>query len=207
MKEKEISYTANWNWIIISVIVVAVCTTLVIYYPAINDFDWMVVKSVRSCLELYPSYFPLFFSEFGREYNMLWPQLAACCALVSNQKYIYAFLLVFFVQLTYLANQLIKEYVCRERPCGDAYPGFSFPSNHASTETCLLGICIYLIMRYTRNAFWRYFLSIILVLYIFMVCISRMWLSHHFPVDVITGLFLGVLGVNLYIVSCKFFNK
>ena len=207
MKEKEYGYRANWNWIVTSVIIVAICTTLVIYCPAEHEFDWMVLKSVREFLGQFPSYIPLFFSEFGMSYNMFWPIFAACCALCSNQKYLKAFLLIFFVEASYYLNMLIKDFVCRERPCGDAYPGFSFPSNHAATETCFLGICIYLIWHYTRNTFWRYFLSIFLGLYLIMVCVSRMWLNHHFPVDVFAGFFMGIFCVNLYIISCKFFDR
>ena len=207
MKSKEYGIVANWNYVILSIIVLTVCTLLILYMPGVRDFDGMVLKSVQKFLSPYPSYIPLFFSEFGRDYNMFWPQFAACCALVSNQKYLKAFLLVFFVQTSYLLTMLIKNFVCRTRPCGDAYPGYSFPSCHAATEMTLLGICICLIMHYTRSAFWRYFLSVFLGIYIFMVCISRLWLGHHFPIDVIAGLFLGVLCVNLYVILCRFFNR
>ena len=207
MKDSGCSYTANWNWVIISTVVVAICTVLVIYNPAISDFDWSVLNTVKKFLEPYPSYIPLFFSEFGRENFMLWPQIAACSALLSNQKYLKTFLLVFFTQGAYVATGLLKEFVCRERPCGDAYPGFSFPSGHATTMTCFLGIIIYLILKYTRNTFWRYFLAAFFGLYIFMVGLSRLWLSHHFPIDVIAGMFLGVLLVNLYIILDKAFSK
>ena len=207
MKDKGFSTVANWNWIIISVVIVAICTLLVIYNPSVSNFDWDVLKAVRKFLEPYPSYIPLFFSEFGRENFMLWPQIAACSALVSNQKYLKAFLLVFFVQAAYFITDLIKNFVCRERPCGDAYPGFSFPSGHSSTTMCFCGIVIYLILKYTRNTFWRYFLTAFFGLYILMVGISRMWLAHHFPVDVFAGMFLGVLLVNLYIILDKAFSN
>lgn len=206
MKDREYGVIVNWNYVIVSIIVVAVCTLLVLYMPGIRDFDWTVLKSTRKFLAPYPSYLPIFFSEFGREYNMFWPQLAACTALLSNQKYLKAFLLVFFTQASFFLTDLLKGFICRERPCGDAYPGFSFPSGHSSTTMCFLGICIYLILHYTRSRFWRYFLATILGLYIFMVGISRLWLAHHFPIDVIAGMFLGFMLVNLFIITCKFFK-
>ena len=207
MRDSSSGTVANWNWVIISIVVVAICTMMIIYMPNIGDFDEMILKSIRGFLAPFPSYIPLFFSEFGYGYHMFWPIFAACCALCSNQKYLKAFLLVFFTQVAYHLNLLLKDFVCRERPCGDAYSGFSFPSNHAAVITCFLGICIYLIWHYTRNTFWRYFLSIFLGIYLFMACISRMWLNHHYPIDVTAGVFLGIMMVNLYIITCKFFNK
>lgn len=207
MKNEGCGTAANWNCIAVSVVVVAICTLLVIYKPEINNFDWDVLKSIQKFLSPYPKYIPWFFSEFGREYNMLWPQIAAFSALLSTRKYIKAFLLVFMTQAAYHLTDLIKGLVCRERPCGDAYPDYSFPSCHSSTTMCFLGICIYLVLHYVGNRFWRYFLTTLFALYIFMVGISRIWLSHHFPIDVIAGMFLGFMLVNIYILLCKFFDR
>ena len=207
MKDREYGYIANWNWIVISVIVMTVCTLLVLYVPQAIDFDGIALKALRDFLSPYPSYIPLFFSEFGLSYNLFWPVFAACCALLSGGRYIKAFLFVFFSQFALYTNLLIKNMVCRARPCGEAYSGFSFPSGHAATVTCVLGMAIYLILHYVRNKFWRYFLTGFFGLYIFMVCLSRLWLNHHFPIDVIAGFFLGLLCVNLYIILCKFFSR
>jgi undecaprenyl-diphosphatase len=136
---------------------------------------------------------------------MLWPQIAACSVLVSHQKYLKAFLLVFFTQGTFYLNELIKNFVCRQRPCD--YYGYSFPSNHAAVEMCFYGICIYLILRYTRNEFWRYFLALVFGIFIFLVCLSRLWLGVHFLTDIIAGLSLGIIMINLYIITIKAFGE
>ena len=62
-------------------------------------------------------------------------------------------------------------------------------------------------MHYVRSQFWRIFLSIFFGLVIFMVALSRMWLNVHFLTDVLAGLFLGFLVVNIYIIVDKFFAR
>lgn len=204
MKDKGYGVVANWNYVTISLIVVAIITLLVLYMPGIREFDRGMLNAIRSFLAPFPGYIPAYVTEFGRANYMLWPQITACSVLVSHGKYLKAFLLVFFTHAAFFLNGLLKDFVCRERPC--VHTGYSFPSTHATTTMCFYGICIYLIMHYTRNEFWRYFLSIVLGIFIFLVSISRLWIGVHFPLDVIAGVFLGFLLVNLYIIIVKAFN-
>ena len=96
MKNKEYGIALNWNYVIVSVIVFAVLTLLVLYMPGLYTFDKNVLHSIRLALSPYPGYIPVFVSEFGRAQHMLWPQIAAGSVLVSHKKYIKAFLLIFF---------------------------------------------------------------------------------------------------------------
>lgn len=205
MKDRSYGVAANWNYVTISIIVVTILTILILYMPGIREFDRGLLNGIRGILSQFPGYIPAFVTEFGRANYMLWPQITACSVLVSHGKYLKAFLLVFFTHAAFFLNGILKDFVCRERPC--VYPGHSFPSTHATTTMCFYGICIYLIMHYTRSEFWRYFLSIVLGIFIFLVAISRLWLGVHFPLDVIGGLFLGFLLVNLYIIIVKAFNN
>lgn len=205
MKDKGYGVVANWNYVTISLIVVAVLTVLVLYMPGMREFDRGILYEIRRFLAPYPGYIPAFVSEFGRANHMLWPQIAAGSVLVSHQKYLKAFLLIFFTHAAYFLTDLMKSFVCRERPC--VYPGFSFPSCHAVTTMCFYGICMYLILHYTRNEFWRYFLAIVFGIFIFLVALSRLWLGVHFLTDVIAGLFLGFMLVNLYIIMVKAFRS
>ena len=204
MSTRSNGVVANWNYVTISIIVVTVLTVMVLYMPGLREFDIGVLSSIRRFLAPYPSYIPAFVTEFGRANHMLWPQIAACSTLVSHQKYLKAFLLVFFTQGAFFITDLLKNFICRERPC--VYPGYSFPSGHSSTTMCFYGIVIYLILHYTRNEFWRYFLAVFFGIFIFLVALSRLWIGVHFLTDVIAGLFLGFMLVNLYIILVKAFK-
>ena len=203
MKENN-STLGNWNYVTISLIVFVTLLVLVLYMPGIREFDLQILKTIRRFLGEFPSYIPVFFSNYGGVGNFWWPQITACAVLVSHQRYLKAFLLVFFTQGAYILVDIIKNFVCRERPC--IHSGYSFPSGHTTTAMCFYGIIIYLIMKYTRSNFWRYFLSIFFGIFIFMTAISRLWLNVHFLTDVVAGLFLGFLFVNLYIILDKFFS-
>ena len=205
MKNNGSSTVANWNYVTLSIVVVTILTVLVLYMPGLREIDTAILKSIRKFLGVFPSYIPLAVTDFGRANYMLWPQITACAVLISHRRYLKTFLLLFFIQLAYLCVGWMKNFVCRERPC--VYEGYSFPSGHSLTTMCFYGILIYLIMKYVVNDFWRWTLSIILGVFIFLVALSRLWLGVHFPTDVLGGLFFGFMLVNLYIIFDKFFTK
>lgn len=204
-RQKEYGVALNWNYVIVSLVVFVVLTVLVLYMPNLTTFDANVLHSVRLALSPYPVYIASFISEFGRSYHMVWPQIAACSVLISEKRYMKAFLLVFFTQASFVITDVVKNFVCRERPT--AYDGFSFPSGHSSTTMCFYGILIYLVLHYAKSDFWRYLLATLFGVWIFLVGISRLWLGVHYPIDVIAGMFLGFMLVNLYIIVSKALSK
>lgn len=204
MKHNESGIALNWNYVIVSIVIIAIFTLFVLYFPSMREIDGNILHSIRLALSPYPAYIPTFISGFGREYYMFWPQLAVVSTLLAERRFMKAAFFVGFVQLTYFVTNLFKNFVCRERPTGSE---FGFPSLHASTTMCLYGIVIYLILHYVRNDFWRNFLAIFFGIWIFMCALSRLWLGVHFLSDVITGLFLGFLFVNLYIIITKSLSR
>lgn len=207
MKQKEYSIAMNWSNIGISLVVLSVLTVLVLYLPSMREIDSTILKSVRLALSPFPSYIPVFISEFGRADCYLWPQIAATAVLVSHRLYLKAFMLVLFSQSSLLLKELIKNYVCRERPEGCEIATFSFPSGHCCFTMCFFGIIIYLLHCYVRNDFWRNFLIILSGVWIFMMGVSRMWLGAHFLSDVLAGMFLGFLLVNVFIMIDKSLSR
>lgn len=204
-KQTECSLALNWNYVVVSLVVVAVLTLLVLYMPHLSEFDANVLHSIRLALSPYPAYIPKVISEFGMANYMLWPQIAAGSVLISHKKYVKAFLLIFFTQASYALTLWLKNFVCRERP--SVCHGFSFPSSHSSMTMCFYGILIYLVLRYVSSEFWRYFLTALFGVWIILVGISRLWLGVHYPIDVIAGMFLGFMLVNLYIIISKSLSR
>ena len=195
----------NWTYIAISLAIAVTLTILVLYMPGLREFDMEILKIIRKYLGQFPNYIPVFFSNYGGVGNFWWPQITAGAVLISHQKYLKTFLLIFFTQGSYILTDVIKNFIGRERPC--AYHSYSFPSGHALTSMCFYGIIIYLVNYYVRSQFWRITLSIFFGFIIFMVALSRLWLGVHFLTDVIAGLFLGLFFANLYIILDKFFTR
>lgn len=203
MKENN-STVLNWNYVTLSIIVFSILTLLVLYMPGLREIDLGILKTIRRFLGQFPSYIPVFFSNYGGVGNFWWPQITAGAVLISHQKYLKTFLLIFFTQGSYIIVDLIKDIIGRERPIN--HSGYSFPSCHTLTTTVFYGIIIYLISRHVRSHFWRITLNILFGFMIFMVALSRLWLGVHFLSDVIAGLTLGFLFVNLFIILDKFFS-
>ena len=204
MKDNSSSVVLNWNYVTLSLVVFAAFALVVLYMPGIREIDMEILRTVRRFLGQFPSYIPVFFSNYGGVGNFWWPQIAAASVLVSHHKYLKTFLLIFFTQGSYILVDVIKNLIGRDRPT--LHAGYSFPSGHATITMCFYGILIYLVLHYVRSNFWRNFLAIFFGFMIFMVAISRLWLGVHFPTDVVAGLFLGFLFVNLYIILDKFFS-
>ena len=206
MKDNSSSVVLNWNYVTLSLIVFVALTLLVLYFPNMRSIDTELLRTIRKFLGQFPSYIPVFFSNYGGIGNFWWPQITAGAVLISHQKYLKTFLLIFFTQGAYVfVDSYFKNIICRERP--SIHAGYSFPSGHTTISMCFYGIIIYLVMKYVRSAFWRIALSIFFGFIIFMVALSRLWLGVHFPTDVVAGLFLGFLFVNLYIILDKFFTN
>ena len=195
----------NWSYIAFSLVIAVTLTLLVLYMPGLREIDMGILKSIRKFLGQFPSYIPVFFSNYGGVGNFWWPQITASAVLISHQKYLKAFLLVFFTEGAYILTDIFKNFICRERPC--IHPGYSFPSGHTLTAMCFYGIIIYLVMQYVRSQFWRIALSIFFGFMIFMTAVSRLWLGVHFLTDVLASIFFGFIVVNLYIILDKFFAK
>ena len=195
----------NWSYIAFSLVISVTLTLLVLYMPGLREIDMGILKSIRKFLGQFPSYIPVFFSNYGGVGNFWWPQITASAVLISHQKYIKAFLLIFFTQGAYILTDIFKNFICRERPC--IHPGYSFPSGHTLTAMCFYGIIIYLVMQYVRSQFWRIALSIFFGFMIFMTAVSRLWLGVHFLTDVLASIFFGFILVNLYVILDKFFAK
>ena len=101
-RKQEYGMALNWNYVIVSIVVFVVLTILVLYMPNIREIDGNILHSIRLALSPYPAYIPQFISSFGRDYHMLWPQIAAGSVLVSEKRYMKAFLLIFFTQASFV---------------------------------------------------------------------------------------------------------
>ena len=209
MKNKEYNIAVNWSYIGISVVVLAILTVMVFYMPAMREIDTTILNSVKLTLSPYPSYIPLFVCEFGKAYGIFlsWPMVTAGCVLITHKLYLKAFMLILFTQLAYFLKDSMKDYVCRPRPDVCDVSGYSFPSGHAAVSVCFCGILIYLVHSYIKNTFWRNFLIILFGAWVLFVCVSRMWLGVHFLSDILAGLALGIILVNIYIILDKLFTK
>ncbi len=92
-----------------------------------------------------------------------------------------------------------KEYLRALDESLDGATGTSFPSGHSQNTGSLFTSLIIL--------FQKKWIRIICTIFIILIPVSRLYLGVHFPVDVITGLFLGIGTSCLGYFLINFFKK
>ena len=115
--------------------------------------------------------------------------------LVKNKKVSKAFLLNLIC--VFILNYLLKIIFSRERPIDInliTESGFSFPSGHAMISLGIYGFLIYLLLLSDKNKISKIIGAISLVLLIFLIGISRIYLGVHYATDVIAG----------FVISCSY---
>ena len=184
-------------WIVggVGLVVVAFCTFLV-RDGDVSDFEVDVFRAVNDLPD-------------ALEAPMTWTQylgvavipfvVAAVAAVLRKWKLMIAALLVYPLKLL-VEKVIIKEIVFRARPAtsiGDvnlrhaSASGPSFPSGHAIIAFALAGI----LAPYLSRA-WR----IVAYAIALAVCVSRIYLAAHNPLDVVAGAAAGLMiaaGLNL----------
>jgi membrane-associated phospholipid phosphatase len=77
--------------------------------------------------------------------------------------------------------------------------GLSFPSGHAMMSFAFYGLLIFMVYENVRNLYLRWGLIIILLLLIFAIGFSRVYLRVHYATDVIAGFAAGFIWIVLSI--------
>lgn len=91
---------------------------------------------------------------------------------------------------------LLKQLFQRKRPLSPllkAAKGLSFPSGHAIMAVTFYGLLIY-ILQHTIDINWLRILStILIIILIFLIGFSRVYLRVHYASDVLGGFIIGSL--------------
>ena len=106
--------------------------------------------------------------------------------------------------------RLLKVFLGRARPgYGSEFTFFetsfkynAFPSGH-SADAFVSGIFLFYLLKQTKYAGCR-FLPLI---YAFLIAISRVFVSSHYPSDVAAGMTIGILGAWFFISRCQHYEN
>ncbi len=90
----------------------------------------------------------------------------------------------------------LKRFFGRQRPDDqllEAATNFSYPSGHALMSVTFYGLLAYIVWQTIKNKTLRWILVVLLVLWIILVGVSRVYLRRHYYSDVMAGFAMGFL--------------
>lgn len=141
--------------------------------------------------------------------------IAVCLLFLLFKRKLFLWYL-FSYGFVYLAVSILKETVERVRPfnvtdsianIGDVVHGFSFPSGHAACATAIAIFVGYFLFQYFNQKSTRIGIVSSCVLYVGLVCLSRMYLGKHFLTDVLMGVVVSSVICVLGLLLKKFVEK
>jgi undecaprenyl-diphosphatase len=90
----------------------------------------------------------------------------------------------------------LKRLFARQRPDNQllqAAENFSFPSGHALMSVTFYGLLAYIVWHSVKNKTLKWTLIVLLILWIILVGVSRIYLRRHYYSDVMAGFAMGFL--------------
>jgi membrane-associated phospholipid phosphatase len=90
----------------------------------------------------------------------------------------------------------LKDLFDRPRPLTpllEPVAGLSFPSGHALCSMTFFGLLIYFTWKHMKNKYWKVIISVLLLMLVFMIGLSRVYLRVHHASDVIAGFAMGII--------------
>jgi len=101
---------------------------------------------------------------------------------------------------SFAVKAILKQLFQRERPdlqLAEQLTNFSFPSGHTLSSFVFCSVLIYLIWKGNLHLGWKWFLSVLSILFAFLIGISRIVLRYHYASDVLAGFCVGFVWVIL----------
>ena len=114
------------------------------------------------------------------------------------------------VLTTHLLNQLIKDFIARERPSISVLlnaEGYSFPSGHSMVTMVCYGLIAYFIGTKLASRKATMIIQIMFGCIIFLIGFSRYILNVHYLTDIISGFLFGFIMLLLFIYLYKIANQ
>ena len=173
----------------------------------LKDFDSLIQITLRGDL---PHTLTLFFSSVTSLINtpviMTWVAVLAGFFLYKKW-WSEAILLIGNLALTGLLVAFLKNIYQRSRPAIQHLieeGGFSFPSGHALASTLIFGTLLIIVSQRIKSVQTKRILQSLMVVMIFIIMTSRVYLGVHYPTDVL-GSFL--LGLGILHVEFPYYDK
>ena len=176
-------------------------------------FDVPIWQAARDLVEPDYLYIPELFTHYGLYLFYMIFCAIGIYAFVKKERNLIAVCLAYIItQFVFSLGvvRLLKVVLGRARPgWGTEFTFFAthykynaFPSGHA-TDAFVSGVFLFYLLNQSKYAGCR-FLPLI---YAFLIAISRVFVSSHYPSDVAAGMAIGILGAWFFISKCQHYEN
>lgn len=180
-------------------IIVLIFLIICLLYNRLSLID----ESIYNMIIKLKSSFMTFFFKFITFYaSMEWFLLLSIFLFLFYKNKKKKFIFIIYLIVIGLITLLMKNIFVRIRPNHLMIifeEGYSFPSGHSSSSMAFYGLIAYFI--YKSNLVKNkkiLFISLLLIL-IFLIGISRIYLGVHYPSDVLAGFMVGIIYLIIFI--------
>lgn len=138
-----------------------------------------------------------FFNAFSLIGSWVGFLIALLFLFFISKKYIFNFLVTYGLGVGF--NYVLKSIIARKRPylTYDSISaltealGQGFPSGHAVSATIIAVFVCFMVFKLSKTKFTKIATAITMLIYVGIVCVSRMYLGVHYLTDVIAGVAVG----------------
>jgi len=173
--------------------------------PILVFFDTPIWEAARDLVEPNYLYIPELFTDWGLYlFYFIFAVLWIFALIKKNRRLINIVLAYLKAQLVFslVVVRLLKVFLGRARPGYDSDLYFfetsskynAFPSGH-SADAFVSGLFLFFLLKQTKYAGYRY----LPLIYAFLIAISRVFVSSHYPSDVAAGMVIGILGAWVFL--------
>lgn len=194
--------------IVLSIIFLLLC--VVAYLKPLLGIDLAFTHTIQSInIEIFDSLMWLV-TNIGNQPLMVFIVITVSFGLFLSGMRREAVISSLAVALGALSGSLVKMIIDRPRPTADLVSvsvwlsDKSFPSNHVLVFTVFFGFLLYLLFKKKYKGTVTVLISLLFILLIFSIGISRIYLGAHWATDVLGGYLLGVVWL---LVTIKFYNS
>jgi membrane-associated phospholipid phosphatase len=171
-----------------------------------EQFDFRVFDYLKTHVSEKNNEIMLFFTFLGKHTFLIPANVALIIFFLFIKKHRWFSIKIPAIALSSLALMFIlKNLFGRHRPdipLLNEAQGLSFPSGHALMSVTFYGLLIYIIWNTFTNKWMKWILALLLLLLIFAIGFSRIYLRVHYASDVLAGFAIGFLWlvISLYVV-------
>ncbi len=182
-----------------TLIILFIVVAYLVKSDRIEWFDGFVYNIVTLGKSPILTSFYKFVTKFSNEFMIL---LICFVSFIVFKNKKYGLLISLNAIIVFLINYVLKSIFTRPRPVDLMIifeNGYSFPSGHAMVSLSFYGFIIYLINKLDLDKKIKIFFSILLIILILLIGLSRIYLGVHYPSDVLAGYLISLAYLIIYI--------